>query len=194
GQMNESTSNIFLGMKGMPAIAEETMISRDLKLCEYADASIHFSTISTKGAVDLIRTAKAQGMKVTCDVATPYLLLDDTSLEEFDTNYKLLPPLRTAEDKDALIEGLKDGTIDAISSDHSPEDIENKKKEFDLASFGAEGSETAFAVAYTALKDAMPLEKIIEKFTTGPRKIFKLKSPIIKEGEKANLTLFNPNE
>ncbi len=191
GQMNESAISTRLGLKGMPALAEELMIARDLMLCEYTETGIHFSTISSKGSVDLIRKAKAKGMKVTCDVAAHHLLLDDSHLEEFDTRFKIKPPLRSADDIAALKEGLKDGTIDAICSDHSPEDIENKQKEFDLAAFGAEGLETAFAVAYTALKDLISSEQIIEKVSCAPRKIVSLPVLKISEGEKANLTLIN---
>jgi len=194
GQMNESTVSTQLGLKGIPSIAEELMVARDLMLCAYAESRIHFSTISTAGSVDLIRKAKAQGLRVTCDVAAHHLLLDDSSLEEFDTRFKMRPPLRTASDITALKEGLKDGTIDAICSDHEPEDIESKQKEFDLAAFGAEGIETAFAVAYTALKDVMEFGQIVEKFSGSPRSIISL--PIIKnaEGEKANFTLINLEE
>ena len=194
GQMNESEVNLKLGMKGIPAIAEEMMIIRDLKLCEYAETGIHFSTISTKGSVELIRQAKAKGIKVTCDVAAHHLLLDDSALEDFETSYKMMPPLRTKEDVNALIEGLKDNTIDVICSDHSPEHVENKKKEFDLAAFGAEGAETAFSVAFTALSKTMAIEQIIDKFSIAPRKIFSLVIHEIDEGEKANLTLFDPAE
>jgi dihydroorotase len=194
GQMNEGVTSTALGLKGIPSLAEEVMIARDLMLCEYAETGIHFSTISTKGSVDLIRKAKAKGMKVTCDMAAHYLLLDDSHLEEFDTNFKTSPPLRTKEDIKALKEGLKDGTIDAICSDHSPEDIENKKKEFDLAAFGVEGLETAFAAAFTALKDVLTIEQIIEKITIAPRKILSIAVPKIDVGEVANLTLFNPTE
>ena len=194
GQMNEGNANIGLGIKGIPAIAEETMIARDLKLAEYAESGIHFSTISTKGSVDLIRKAKAKGLKITCDVAAVNLLLNDSSLEEFDTNLKLMPPLRTAEDIAAIIEGLKDGTIDAICSDHQPEDVENKKKEFDLAAFGAEGVETAFSAALTALQKHLGIEQIIEKFTTSPRNILRLSQSGFEEGQHANFTLIDPSE
>lgn len=189
GQMNEGVVSTQLGLKGIPAIAEELMIARDLKLCEYTDSKIHFSTISTSGAVDLIRKAKASGLKVTCDVAGHHLLLNDSCLEEFDSRFKVKPPLRTESDITALKNGLKDGTIDAICSDHSPEDIENKQKEFDHAAFGAEGLETAFSAAYTSLKDILTPEQLFEKFSSGPRKVISLPSIRIAEGEKANFTL-----
>jgi len=194
GQMNEGPASTQLGLKGIPAIAEEMMVARDLMLCEYAEGRIHFSTISTKGSVDLIRKAKKAGLKITCDVAAHHLLLDESSLEEFDTRFKIKPPLRSQADISALKEGLKDGSIDAICSDHIPEDVENKQKEFDLAAFGAEALETAFAAAHTALKDSMQIEQIIEKFTSGPRKIISQKQIKIAEGENACLTLFSPDE
>jgi dihydroorotase len=189
GQMNEGAASTRLGLKGMPALAEELMIARDLMLCEYADSKIHFSTISTVNAVALIRAAKAKGLKVTCDVSAPHLLLDDSCLSGFDTRYKINPPLRTAEDIAALKGGLKDGTIDAICSDHTPEDVENKQKEFDHAAFGAEGLETAFAVACAALKDVLSAGELTEKFSAGPRRILSLPAVKIAVGEKANLTL-----
>ena len=194
GQMNEGEMSTQLGLKGIPALAEELMIARDLMLCEYTETGIHFSTISAKGSVELIRAAKSKGMKVTCDVAAHNLLLDDAKLEEFDTRFKVKPPLRTATDIEALKQGLKDGTIDAISSDHSPEDVENKQKEFDLASFGAEGLETAFAAAYSALKEFMSIADIVEKFSDAPRNIVSLPVLKIAEGETASVTLLNPGE
>lgn len=194
GQMNEGAVSTQLGLKGMPALAEELMIARDLMLCEYAESKIHFSTISAKGSVELIRAAKAKGLKVTCDVAAHHLLLNDSNLEDFDTRFKIKPPLRTDDDIEALKKGLKDGTIDAICSDHNPEDIENKQKEFDHAAFGAEGLETAFAAACTAVKDTLTIEQLVQKFSAGPRKITGLHSIKIAEGENANITLFNPSE
>jgi len=194
GQMNEGSASTQLGLKGIPALAEEMMVARDIMLCEYADGRIHFSTISTKESVERIRKAKKAGLKVTCDVAAHHLLLDDSMLENFDTRFKIKPPLRTQEDIKALKKGLKDGTIDAICSDHIPEDIENKNKEFDLAAFGAEALETAFGAANTALKGIMNIEEILEKFTTGPRKIISEKPVKIADGERANFTLFNPEE
>lgn len=194
GQVHEGPASTQLGLKGIPAIAEELMVSRDLMLCEYAGAPVHVSTISTKGSVELIRDGKAKGLKITCDVAAHHLLLDDSLLEGFDTRYKIQPPLRSAEDIHALKEGLKDGTIDAICSDHCPEDVENKKKEFDLAAFGAEGIETAFAAAFTALQKVLTPEQLTEKFSSAPRKIAGLPQLKIAEGEPANLTLVNPAE
>jgi dihydroorotase len=193
GQMNEGITSTQLGLKGIPALAENTMINRDLFLAEYAESKIHFSTISSAKSVELIRDAKKKGLNVTCDVAAHQLLLDDSLLNDFDTNYKVKPPLRTKEDIEALKQGLIDGTIDAICSDHSPEDVENKKKEFDLAEFGIIALETAFAVANTALEKTISPVKFIEKFTVNPRVILSVPVPVFKEGEPANLTLFDFN-
>jgi dihydroorotase len=194
GQVNESSSATNLGLKGIPSLAEELMLNRDIFLSEYAGGKIHFSSVSTAKSVELIRNAKAKGLKITCDVAAHNILLDDSALAEFDTNYKVKPPLRTKEDVKALVEGLKDGTIDSISSDHTPEDVENKKKEFDLAAFGMIGLETAYAVANTALQKALTTDKLVEKLALTPRKVLGIAALTIKEGEKANLTLFNPDE
>ena len=191
GQMNEGVMSTQLGLKAIPTLAEDLIINRDLFLADYAGAKIHFSTVSSAKAVDLIREAKKKGMPVTCDVAAHQLMLDDSLLHDFDTNYKVKPPLRSKEDVLALRKALADGTIDAISSDHSPEDIENKKREFDHAAFGIIALETAFAVANTAMQKQIPLDKLIEKLTVNPRKILQLPLPCIREGESANLTLFD---
>jgi dihydroorotase len=180
-----------LGLKAIPSLAEDIMINRDLFLAEYAETKIHFSTVSSVRSVALIREAKAKGANVTCDVSAHQLLLDDSLLHDFDTNYKVKPPLRSKEDIEALKAAVADGTIDCICSDHSPEDVENKKKEFDLAAFGIVGLETAFAVANTAMNKKSTLEKLVEKFTVNPRKILSLPKLSIKEGEPANLTLFD---
>ncbi len=200
GNMNEGVSSTRLGLAGIPAIAEELTIARDLKLAAYANSPIHFSTISTAGAVQLIRDAKKKGLKVSCDVAAHNLLFSDKDLDTFDSNLKLMPPLREAKDIKALIDGLCDGTIDAVCSDHTPEDVENKKKEFDYAHFGMIALETCFAVANTAFskstksdKDAI-LESLIGALTDKPRSILSLALPDIKVGAKANLTIFDPNK
>ncbi len=191
GQMNESMTSTQLGLKGIPSLSEEIMINRDLFLANYADTRIHFSTVSSAKSVELIREAKKKGMLVTCDAAAHQLMLDDSLLQDFDTKYKVKPPLRSKEDIDALKKAVADGTIDVICSDHSPEDTEHKKKEFDHAAFGIIGLETAFAVANTSMKKVTSIEKLVEKFTVNPRKILSLPLPSIKEGESANLTLFD---
>lgn len=191
GQMNEGVMSTSLGLKGIPSLAEEVMVMRDLELAEYADARIHFTCISTKRSVDLIRKAKAKGLKVTADVCINNLVLDDSHLSDFDSNYKFLPPLRTNEDIDALKQGLKDGTIDVICSDHTPENEENKKCEFEHASFGSIGLETFFGLANKHLSDTLSTSELMEKIAINPRKILNLDIPQIKEGEKASLTMFD---
>lgn len=193
GQMHEGETSTKMGLKGIPSLSEELRITRDIALAEYNDSPIHFATISTQKSVELIRQAKEKGTKVTCDIAAHQLCFTDEAAKEYESNYKVLPPFRKQTDIDALIIGLKDGTIDAICSDHTPHDIEDKRLEFDLAEFGVIGLETTFASITTATKGKLELNTVIEKLTTGPRTILGLNSGGIKVGEKANVTLFNPD-
>jgi len=198
GQMNEGITSTMLGMRGLPAIAEQLAIMRDLKLLEYVDVTtqnplLHFSTISTAESVQLIREAKQKGLAVSCDVAAHQLAFDDAVLTGFDTNYKVNPPFRSQADIEALWEGLADGTIDAVVSDHLPQDEECKNLEFDMAEFGIIGLETVFSLLVSYNK-TLTLSQIIEKLTTQPRKILRLSSASIQEGNVANLTLFDPDE
>jgi dihydroorotase len=149
GQMNEGITSTKLGLRGIPAMAEEMQLARDLKLCEYTDAKIHFSTLTTAESVKMIRDAKKKGLRVTADTSSYHLLLDDTELECFDSNLKVNPPLRSKKDIKALRKAVKDGTIDVICSDHFPQDIESKKCEFDLAAFGMVNLQTSFSAANT---------------------------------------------
>lgn len=192
GQMNEGITSTKLGLKGIPALSEELQVARDLQLCEYTDARMHFSTITTAGAVKLIREAKSKGLKISADTSTYHILLDDEHLESFNSNLKVNPPLRSKQDIKALIEGLKDGTLDALCSDHYPQNIENKRCEFDLASFGTINLETSFAAANTVLKTELSLTEIIEKLTVQPKKILGIDRSCIEEGKLGDLTLFNP--
>lgn len=188
GKMNEGVTSTYLGMIGIPALAEEVMVARDLYLAEYNDSPIHFSTISTLHSVDLIRQAKKKGLKVTCDVAAHHLVLTEDLVAGFDSNYKVRPPLRTKEDVKALLAGLKDGTIDAIVSQHTPHEIEFKNVEFEIASYGITGLQTALPLV---LKAGMTPERIIEKMAINPRKILRLPIPQIEAGATANLVLFD---
>ncbi|HEY4629285.1 MAG TPA: dihydroorotase [Flavobacterium sp.] len=187
GVANEGIVSTQLGLKGIPNLAEELQIARNLFLLEYTGGKLHIPTISTAKSVQLIKEAKAKGLNVTCSVAVHHLVLTDSTLEGFDTRYKVSPPLRTETDRKALLKGIKDGTIDIITSDHNPIDIEHKKMEFDTAKNGTIGLESAFG----ALMTVLPLETIIEKLTAG-KGIFSIENHSIDEGLKANLTLFNP--
>ncbi len=191
GNMHEGVAATMLGLKGMPALAEEMMVARDLRLLEYTGGKIHFSCISTAGAVQLIREAKARGLAVTCDMAAHQIAFEDMALSEFDTNLKVNPPFRGKADIQALWAGLADGIIDAVVSDHSPLDEESKKLEFDLAEFGIIGLETAFAVLNTH-NQALSVSQLIEKLSGNPRKILGLPLPSIREGTLANITIFDP--
>lgn len=191
GQINEGEMSVKLGFKGMPALAEELMVSRNLFLAEYTNAPIHISNVSTTKSVELIKQAKAKGTKVTASANIYNLVLDETLLNDFDTNYKLNPPLRTKKDADTLQKALADGVIDVLTSDHRPQDIESKAVEFDHASNGMVGLETAFALINTN-KSKVKLDDIIESITSKPRKILNLPEVSIKEGIEANITLFNP--
>jgi dihydroorotase len=193
GTMNEGVPSTLLGMKGIPAIAEEIAVARDIEVLNYTGGKLHLSNLSTAGAVDLVRKAKKSGLKITCDVAAHQLVFVDEQVAEFDTNFKVNPPLRTGKDVKALIKGLKDGTIDAIVSAHEPHDVESKKLEFDHAEFGMLGLQTVLPFLMT-LNEKIHIEKLIPKLTSQPRSIIGLAQPVIKVGEEANLTLFNPQE
>jgi len=188
GVVNENINSTRLGLKGNPGLAEDLQIARDLFILEYTDGKLHIPTISTAKAVELIRAAKAKKLDVTCSVAVHNLVLTDDALEGFDTRYKVLPPLRTQKDCDALIEGLKDGTIDMVTSDHNPIDIEDKKIEFDYAKYGTVGLESAFG----ALQTVFTTKKAIALLTSGKSR-FKVQEHTINVGELADLSLFNPS-
>jgi dihydroorotase len=189
-KVNEGEVSTSLGMKGIPSLAEELMIARDLYLAEYTGSKIHFSTISTARSVELIKQAKKKGLQVTCDVAAHHLVLTDNELQGFDSNYKVKPPLRTSKDVKALVAGLKDGTIDAIVSQHTPHEIEFKDVEFEMAEYGNIGLQTTFSLA---IKAGLTIEMIVEKLAVNPRKILDIEVPVIAEGQKANLVVFDPN-
>ena len=187
GIVNEGITSTQLGLKGIPALAEELIIARNLYILEYTGGKMHIPTLSSAKSVALVREAKAKGLQVSCSVAVHHLVFTDDVLNEFDTNYSVTPPLRTAADREALIKGILDNTIDCITSDHNPIDIEHKKLEFDLAKNGTIGLESTFG----ALQTVLPTEIIVSKLTSG-RNVFGLETVTIAEGQKANLTLFNP--
>jgi Dihydroorotase and related cyclic amidohydrolases len=189
GMVNEEVNSTKLGLKGIPALAEELQITRDLYLLEYTGGKLHIPTISTKKAVSLIKEAKKKGLNVSCSVAITNLYLTDDALESFDTNYKLLPPLRTSEDTKALIKGLNEGVIDGVTSDHDPIDIEHKKTEFDHANFGSIGLESCFG----ALNSLVDVELAVCALTR-LKETFKIPMAAIEEGAAANVTLFDPTK
>lgn len=198
GHMNEGVVSTRLGLPGTPGIAEETMIARDILLAEFTGGHIHVAHISTRKAVDLVRKAKADGVNVTTEVCTHHFDLIDEEIDRrrFDTNVKMHPPLRTQDDVDAMIEGLHDGTIDVICTDHAPHAIEEKEVEFIYAPNGIIGLETAWSIVVKRLLDPrkLTLKQVLEKLVVMPRTILNLEVPELKEGAKANLTLFNTDE
>jgi dihydroorotase len=193
GQMHEGVVSTSLGLKGLPALAEEVMVQRDLSLLQYAQGRLHFHLLSTAGSVALIRAAKNAGLPVTCSVAVANLCFTDDELASFDANWKVLPPLRAASDRQALLDGLADGTIDFICSNHTPWDEEAKNLEFPYAEFGIAGIETAFALCRTHLADALSLDALVEKWALGPRRVLGLPIPVLEKGAAAELTVFQPD-
>src|SRR5690606_8914628 len=178
-KMNEGTISTYLGMRGNPNLAEALMVARDLYLAEYNDAPIHFSTISTAESVDLIRRAKAKGIPVTCEVAAHHLVMTDERVGSFDSNYKVSPPLRTAQDRKALLKGVKDGTIDAIVSQHTPHEIEHKEVEYQIAADGIIGLQTVLPLV---LQAGLTVAQVVDKLAIGPRRILRLPVPELREG------------
>ncbi len=188
GIANEGLNSTKLGLKGIPSLAEEIQVARDLFLLEYTGGKLHIPTISTAKSVALIRQAKSQGLNVTCSVAVHNLVITDDALHGFDANNNVNPPLRTDKDVEALLEGVKDGTIDIITSDHNPIDVEHKKVEFSISKSGSIGMESAFGALLTKLD----LETVIQCFTENPKKIFGIENTAIEVNSKANISLFNP--
>ncbi len=182
-------SRALLYAKGIPNLAESLMVSRDLYLAEYTGAPIHFASISTPEAVDLIKKAKAKGLPVTCDVAAHQLVFTDDDIVGFDSNYKVSPPLRTKADLKVLLKGVKDGTIDAVVSQHTPHEIEFKNVEFHIAKNGIIGLQTVLPLLVRA---GLNEEQIVNSLSVRPRQILGLEVPLIEEGAIANLVVFDP--
>jgi dihydroorotase len=193
GSMHEGHQSTLLGLKGMPSEAEAIHLLKVLRLLEYTGGKLHVACVSTAEGVQLIRQAKAKGLQLTCHIAAHQLAFTDTDLADFDTFLKVKPPFRSPQDLAALLEGLADGTIDALASAHLPQDEENKKLEFDQAEFGALGLQTAFAAANT-YKGSLPLAQLIEKLTVQPRRILGRPAVAVAEQQAANLTLFAPDQ
>jgi dihydroorotase len=194
GVMNEGFVSTTLGLPGIPTIAEALMIQRDIMLTVYCGGKYHVAHLSTKAGLELIREAKEKGLPVTCEVTPHHFTLTDEEVRSFDTNTKMHPPLRTREDVEAMREGLKDGTIDVIATDHAPHSYDEKEVEYLYAPFGVVGLETAIGLSVTELAKPgiLTLSQMIEKFTVNPRRILDLPPVVIREGEKACLTVFDP--
>ena len=192
GVVNNGYYSNTVGLKGIPRISESIAVERDLSILEYVGGKIHFTGISTKESVSIIRDAKTKKLNVTCDVPIHNLILDDSNVVSFDPNYKVDPPLRTKEDIDALIEGINDGTIDIIASHHEPQDIDTKKCEFEKANFGVISLQTFFS-NIVQLSRRIPLENLIKTFSTNPKKILGVETYSVVEGSKASFTVFDPD-
>lgn len=195
GVMNEGRVSVMLGLQGIPGSSEEVMIYRDINLAELTDSHLHVAHVSTEGSVRLIRDAKRRGVRVTAEVTPHHFSLTDEVLSDYDTNAKMNPPLRTQNDVKAVIEGLRDGTIDAIATDHAPHSIDEKKVEFALAPFGIVGLETALGLSLKmAEENGIELNTIIEKLTHTPSGILNLGRGTLKIGSPADITVFDPDE
>lgn len=195
GAMNESEVSTLLGLPSVPSVAEDLIVMRDILMAEYTGGKVHIAHISSKRAVEIVREAKAKGINVTAEVTPHHFTLTDDSLKSYDTNFKMNPPLRKAADVEAIIEGLIDGTIDCIASDHAPHSIEEKEMEFIYAPNGILGLETELGLALSELvhKNRLTIEQLIEKLAINPRKILNIPVPKIEKGVEANLSIFDPD-
>ena len=193
GQMHEGAVSVALGMKAIPAMAEVLMVQRDLNLAEYTDSRLHLSNLSSATSLPLLRQAKSNGLQVTASVPALNLALNDTALESFDANYKVLPPLRERSDSKALQVALKNRTIDIISSNHTPLEKEIKDLEFSHADFGVIGLESTYALCNTHLSRQIDAEQLSQILSIRPREVLGLQVPPIAEGAIANLTIFDPD-
>lgn len=196
GVMHEGRVSLLLGLKGMPALAEDLDAVRDIILAKETGAHIHIAHVSTKGAIEAVRRAKNDGINVTCEVTPHHFTLTDKAVEGYDTNYKMAPPLRGEEHVEAVIEGLRDGTIDAIATDHAPHHHDEKALEFDRAPFGITGLETAIGLSFKELieKGVVGLERLVELCSTNPARIFKLEGRgTLKPGSIADITIIDPD-
>ena len=193
GAMNEGLNSTLLGLPPIPSVAEDLIVSRDIQMAEYTGGKVHIAHISTKNAVQLVREAKAKGLKVTAEVTPHHFSLNDDTVKTYDTNFKMNPPLRTQKDVDAILEGLKDGTLDCIASDHAPHSIEEKEEEFQYAPNGILGLETEIGLTFSELfhKKILELKDIVEKLSINPRRILNIPVPKFDVGQEANFTILD---
>jgi len=191
GVMHEGVYSTRLGLKGIPAAAEETMVSRDLILAEMTGSKYHVAHLSTRRSLERVREAKSRGLRVTAEVTPHHFTLTDSAVADYDTNAKMNPPLRSSDDLAAIVEGISDGTIDAIASDHAPHHVNLKMLEFDRAAFGITGLETAVGLALTKLP--LSITRLIELFSINPQKIMKVVPWGLFEGSDADLTILDLN-
>jgi dihydroorotase len=196
GSMNEGIVSAQLGLKGIPAEAEEIMVIRDILLARLTGGHVHLAHMSTKGSVELIRWGKERGIRVTAEVCPHHLSLTEESVRGYETNAKMNPPLRTAKDVEALVEAVKDGTIDLIATDHAPHHYDEKEREFADAPNGIVGLETALAVVVTNLveKGALDFSALVDRMACTPARLFNLPGGSLKRGAVADVTVFNPSE
>jgi dihydroorotase len=194
GAMNEGARSYQLGLPGIPACSEEISIARDLEVARLTGTRIHIQHVSTARGLDIIRRAKNDGVRVTCEVTPHHLLLCEDDILEYDTNYKMNPPLRTAADKEALLAGLLDGSIDALATDHAPHAAFEKNLDFASAPFGITGLETALPSLFDRLitKDRLPWDLLVRAFSLNPRRILGLETPELSEGGRADFVVFDP--
>jgi dihydroorotase len=198
GSMNEGALSTRMGLRGIPSLAEEIMVERDIMLakefCKKGGSKLHIAHVSTARSVDLIRKAKAEGVLVTCETAPHYFALTEEEVEGYNTNAKVNPPLRGPKDVDAVVRGLKDGTIDAVATDHAPHTTEEKNVEFDIAASGMVGLETAFPLLLTelVLTNALTMKQAIQKFTTGPARVLGIGKGTLKAGSDADVVIVDP--
>lgn len=196
GSMNEGINSTLFGLLPLPSVSEDIIVARDILMAQYTGAKVHIAHISSANAVRLVREAKNKNIKVTAEVTPHHFTLTDDALKTYDTNLKMNPPLRSEEDVREILEGLKDGTIDCIASDHAPHSLEEKELEFDYAPNGIVGLETSVGLAFSELlhKKILSLEELIIKYSINPRKILNLSIPFFKEGNKAEFTILDLNE
>ncbi len=194
GVMHEGYYSTLLGLKGIPAASEETMVARDVLLAATTGGQLHIAHLSTIGAIEAVRHGRKSGIRVTCEVTPHHLALTDEAVQSYSTSFKMNPPLRSEKHRRALLDAIADGTVDAIATDHAPHHFDEKNVEFDLAPFGIIGLETAFAVSYEILvvSGVIELPRLIELFTSGPAKAFSLPGGSLRKGSPGDVTIVDP--